>query len=301
MIKKNDLDELVVTKDMVKKNNLNELIFTEEVLMPTKEDKHEYDWEVFETLLKSRSEGYLKDIHVDGLDLSYRRLSNYNLMGFIFNNCNLTGTYFDFANMHAVVIRNSTLYGTTFFKTNLTNSVFVNCTLKDVSFMCANLCNALFEYFNYDNQEFQIENLKFAGANLVECKTNPLSTSKYEEKIREMLETSKGVCLTKKLIGWKKCFSHGVRVLVKLEIPKGAIVFSINNNKCRTNVAKVLEITSLNGKEKFNIASSTFDRLFKYRVGETVVEPNFNCQYNEECAKGIHFFKTKKEAKQYML
>lgn len=291
---------------MIKKNDLDELVVTKEILMPTpeeikKENKHENDWKVFETLLKSRSEGYLKDIHVEGLDLSYRRLSNYNLMGFIFNNCNLTGTCFDFANMHAVMIRNSTLYETTFHKTNLTNSAFVNCPLKDVSFYGANLCSALFEYFYYDGEEFQIENLDFTDANLVGCNAHSQGIGKYSEKIKEMLEISKGVCLTKKLIGWKKCFSHGVRVLVKLEIPKGAIVFSINNNKCRTNVAKVLNITSLNGKEKFDTARSTFDRMFQYKVGETVVEPNFNCQYNVECASGIHFFKTKAEAKQYML
>ena len=286
---------------MIKKNDLlDDLIVTEEVLMPTpEEDKRERDWEVFETLLKSRSEGYLKDIRVEGLDLSYRRLSCYNLMGFVFSNCNLTGTNFDSANMYATMIRNSTLYGTTFSNTNLTNSVFVNCTLKDVSFMRANLCNALFEY-SCHNEEFQIENLQFNGANLFGCKTNPLSTNKYEEKIKKMLETSRGVCLTKKLIGWKRCFGPGyVCVLVKLEIPKGAIVFSINNDKCRTNVAKVLEITSLNGKEKYNVATSLSDKMFKYHVGETVVEPNFDCQYNIECSKGIHFFKTRKEAKQY--
>lgn len=101
----------------------------------------------------------------------------------------------------------------------------------------------------------------------------------------------KGICLTKKMIGYKKCRND---LIVKLEIPKGAIVFSINNTKCRTNIAKVLEIS--NGRKT---AISQRDKNFKYKVGKIVKVDNFNCQYNIECAEGIHFFRTKKEAKEY--
>ena len=72
----------------------------------------------------------------------------------------------------------------------------------------------------------------------------------------------RGLYLKEPLIGYKKCRDD---LIVTLEIPKGAIVFSINNKKCRTNVAKVIEIS--NGSE---IAYSQQDETFAYKVGETV-------------------------------
>ena len=71
-------------------------------------------------------------------------------------------------------------------------------------------------------------------------------------------------------------------------------MFSINNEKCRTNVAKVVEIS--NGSE---IAYSQRDETFAYKVGETVYPNDFNCEYYEECAEGIHFFRTREEAEEY--
>ncbi len=93
------------------------------------------------------------------------------------------------------------------------------------------------------------------------------------------------------MIGYKKCRDD---LIVKLEIPKGAIVFSINNSKCRTNIAKVLEIS-----DNKKVAISKQDENFKYKVGKIVRPTSFNCEYNIECAEGIHFFRTRKEAKEY--
>ena len=101
----------------------------------------------------------------------------------------------------------------------------------------------------------------------------------------------RGLCLKEPLIGYKKCRDD---LIVTLEIPKGAIVFSINNSKCRTNVAKVVEIS--NGSE---IAYSQHDENFAYKVGEIVYPNGFNCEYYEECAEGIHFFRTREEAEEY--
>ena len=99
----------------------------------------------------------------------------------------------------------------------------------------------------------------------------------------------KGIKLSEPIIGWKKCKNN---VLVKLEIPRGAIVFSINNNKCRTDKAKVLEII---GADR---AYSNY-KFFSYYVGDVIEVFNFNCEYNFECAEGIHFFKTREEAENY--
>ena len=99
----------------------------------------------------------------------------------------------------------------------------------------------------------------------------------------------KGIKLSEPIIGWKKCKND---VLVKLEIPRGAIVFSINNKKCRTDKAKVLEII---GADR----AYSIHKFFSYYVGDIIEVFNFNCEYNVECAEGIHFFKTREEAENY--
>ena len=104
-----------------------------------------------------------------------------------------------------------------------------------------------------------------------------------EEQIR------KGVKLSNSITGWKKCKGG---VIVKLEIPRGAIVFSINNDKCRTDKAIVKEIF---GADR----AFSMHKYFSYYVGDKIEVYNFNCEYNTECAEGIHFFRTRKEAENY--
>lgn len=104
-----------------------------------------------------------------------------------------------------------------------------------------------------------------------------------------LIEYRKGKILTEDIIGYKKCKND---TIVKLLIPRGATVFSINGNKCRTNKAKVLEI------EGTNRATSIYNGM-SYYVGDRFTIYNFNCEYNAECASGIHFFMTKEEAVNY--
>lgn len=131
-----------------------------------------------------------------------------------------------------------------------------------------------------------LSHTNLSETNLVDADLTGASLDE-EEQIR------KGIILQKKMIGWKKCQNN---VLVKLEIPKGAIVFSINNNKCRTNIAKVIEIIGGDG----NSAISQYDETFIYRLNKVVKVKDFDFQYyNVECAPGIHFFKTQEEALNY--
>ena len=104
-----------------------------------------------------------------------------------------------------------------------------------------------------------------------------------------LIEYRKGKVLTDKIIGYKKCEKN---VIVTLEIPRGAIVFSISGRKCRTNKAKVVAI---DGADR---AISTY-KYMSYYVGDEFTVYNFNCEYSEECAQGIHFFMTREEAENY--
>ena len=98
--------------------------------------------------------------------------------------------------------------------------------------------------------------------------------------------------------GWKKCKSDRI---VKLRIPKDARRSSASRRKCRCDKAEVIEITSIDGKEKYTEAVSSRDADFVYKVGEMVSVDDFCENRWEECAAGIHFFMNRKEAVDYQL
>ena len=146
--------------------------------------------------------------------------------------------------------------------------------------MCANLRYA--DLSGTDLSGTDLNGADLRGANLRNADLNGTDLNK-EEQIR------KGVKLSNPITGWKKCKDG---VIVKLEMPRGAIVFSINNHKCRTDKAIVKEIF---GADR----AFSMHKYFSYYVGDKIEVYNFNCEYNTECAEGIHFFRTRKEAENY--
>ena len=99
-----------------------------------------------------------------------------------------------------------------------------------------------------------------------------------------------GQILTEPLTGYKKTHEG---VVITAEIPAGAIVFCINGSKCRTNRAK---ITDMSGHD---VLHSQYDNSFEYRLGQEIEIKDFNLMYNVECASGFHFFRTREEAENY--
>ena len=89
--------------------------------------------------------------------------------------------------------------------------------------------------------------------------------------------------------------------IVELEIPEDAIrVSSSSSRKCRCSKAKVISITNLDGSPAdVKTVYSSFDKEFAYTVGKTVSVDNFNINWWEVCASGIHFFITRQEAVDY--
>lgn len=110
-------------------------------------------------------------------------------------------------------------------------------------------------------------------------------------------------------IGWKCAYYYGNvtrnnfrpvhPALVKLEIPADARRSSGFRRKCRCDKAKVLSIETFDGKP-LTTAYSFYDNTFVYETGKTVSVPDFCENRWEECAPGIHFFMTEKEARQYV-
>ena len=94
------------------------------------------------------------------------------------------------------------------------------------------------------------------------------------------------------LVGWKKCDG----IIVKLAIPAEARrTASLIGNKCRAEYVIVLKVNNTPG-----IVQSWTNKYKKvtYKVGETVRPHNgYSEDARIECARGIHFFRTKKEAR----
>ena len=90
--------------------------------------------------------------------------------------------------------------------------------------------------------------------------------------------------------------------IVELEIAEDALRSSATGKKCRCSKAKVLSITNIDGTESnVNSARSLWDPDFVYTVGETIEVPNFDTNRWIECAPGIHFFITRKEAVDFIM
>ena len=153
----------------------------------------------------------------------------------------------------------------------------------------ANLSNANLNYANLNYANLSGANLSNANLNYANLNYANLSGANLSGAKGALIEFRKGKMLTEDVIGYKKCRDD---VIVKLLIPRGAIVFSINGNKCRTNKAKVLEIEGAT-------RAISQHKYMSYYVGDEFTVYDFNCEYNVECASGIHFFMTKEEAMNY--
>ena len=231
------------------------------------------DCKNWKTMYMNLSHLDLHNVDLHGADLRYADLYKTNLCGADLCYANLRGAnihdslltraklrYADLSNSD---LRNTKLFSADMYKANLHEAI-----LCDSDMVGANLCDA------------NLQETKMAGAKL-HSTILPIN-----DKIR------KGIKLNKSMIGWKKCRDN---ILVKLEIPSGATVFSINNKGCRTDKAKVLEII---GADK---AYSFYDKSFSYSVGNVIEIFDFNYhEYNIENGKGIHFFKTREEAERYI-
>ena len=214
---------------------------------------------------------------------------------------NLYGANLECANLYGANLYGANLDCANLKRANLECANLKRANLECANLECANLYGANLKRANLKGANLYGANLKRAnlyGANLecanLEC-ANLYGANLYGANLecanldqKEMLR--KGIVVKRKMTGWKKCQND---IIVKLEIPKGAIVFSINNNKCRTNIAKVVDI--IGGKE----GVSKYDVKFIYRKGKTYKIKDFDLMYNVECSTGIHFFRTRKEAEAY--
>ena len=164
-------------------------------------------------------------------------------------------------------LRDANLYGADLYGADLRDADLCGADLRDADLRDADLCGA-----------------NLYGANLRGVRHDE-RTAFYAMQCPE-----KGA-----YIGYKKAGGK----IVELEIQADAKRSSATTRKCRASKAKVLSITSIDGKEHFEEAKSSRDQSFVYRVGKTVEVKDFDEDRWRECSTGIHHFITREEAAMY--
>lgn len=216
---------------------------------------------------------------------------NHDVDGWEDMKANLYGENLCCADLQGVNLQEADLRWANLGCANLIGANIKYADLQDAHLFNANLEGANLYGANLCNAHMRAANLK--GANLENSYLNGalFDDAELDDAIfDETEEFRKGVTLSQSIIGWKKCVGS---IIVELEIPKGAKVFCINGNKCRTNKAKVISISY------GNIAQSIYNPSFTYEVGKEIEIKDFNPDYNIECGSGIHFFKNREDAKLY--
>ncbi len=159
--------------------------------------------------------------------------------------------------------------------------------LNDANLKGADLKGADLRYADLRHANLNGADLRYADLSNADLRYADLNDANLRGAIGNLIEYRKGKILSDAIIGYKKCQNN---IIVTLEIPAGAVVFSINGNKCRTNKCKVVAIDGANK------AISIYNSSFTYEVGKEIIIDDFNLEYNVECSNGIHFFMTKDEA-----
>lgn len=139
-----------------------------------------------------------------------------------------------------------------------------------------------------DLRETVLRNVNLSGANL----GNNL----------EIVVSATSILPEGDLIGWKKASSSAIDEfrIVKLLIPSDAERTNATGRGCRASRAVVLEVQDMDGRILDSAAVSFHDPGFEYRAGETVAPAEPFCTNRwDECASGIHFFITRREAVEY--
>ena len=159
-----------------------------------------------------------------------------------------------------------------------------NANLRNADLCDANLYGADLRNANLCDANLRGANL-YGAKNVDEVKWN-MYTTFYQLQCPE----------TGSFIGYKKASGY----IIELEICADAKRSSATSRKCRCSKAKVLSITNLDGSVSgLTQVRSDYSKEFVYRVGEIAEAPDFDENRWNECAAGIHFFITRREAVKY--
>jgi uncharacterized protein YjbI with pentapeptide repeats len=228
----------------------------------------------------------LRGADLNVADLNGAILHNTDLSGTFMSDAKLCDANLSCANLNHADLGRANLSCAYMHSANLSCADLSEAILYDADLRYTNLHGADLNYADLSNTNLQDANLGCADLREASLSNANLCSANISNTKGSLIEYRKGKMLTEAIIGYKQC-KNGI--IVTLEIPRGAIVFSINGGRCRTNKAKVIAI---DGSDR---AFSQY-KYMSYYINDEFTIYDFNCEYNQECAEGIHFFMTRKEA-----
>ena len=204
------------------------------------------------------------------------------------------------ADIYGLDLRGANLYGANLIRADLRVAYLIKADLREANLSGANLSGA-------DLYEANLSGAAVSGADVREA--NLSGANLYEADLRLAKNIPSYACRLVcpeegSFIGFKKARTTAPdfrEAIVKLLITEDAKRSSATTRKCRCDKAKVISITSLDGKENFTTAYSYYDRIFQYTVGQIVVIDDFDEDRWNECSTGVHFFITREEAIDYTI
>lgn len=242
----------------------------------------------------------LNSVNFRNTNLSEANLSNADLYRAFFTAADISNTNLENALLRYAIFEDTNFDGAnlayaTFFLANIKRCNFSNSSFICTDFSCANIQDTNFVKSNIKHSIFTNANftyVSFIENTIAETSFEEANLTHYFKFDNDDNKFRTGKILTDNIIGYKICEDdEGRFVVVTVEIPEGAIVFSINGKKCRTNKAKVIAI---DGARAFSL----YKKYMSYYVGDEFNIKDFDCRYNIECAEGIHFYLTREEAEE---
>ncbi len=244
-------------------------------------------------------------------DLRNADLYHANLCGTNLSSADLRGANLRSANLHSTSLRGTDLRDADLSDADLRhadmyNSILCNAnlygaTMNDAHMRSANLQNADLQYsilYGIDLRGTNLRGADLRGADLRDADLTRanLRSAKLSGSIGLEMHN---ICPEGTIIGWKKTLEGNI---LKLEIPASAKRCNkIGSRKCRASKAKVLGLYAIDGKQlQFdNPQYSKYKCQFTYSKGQLLEVADFCDDMRIECAPGIHFFVTFKEAARF--
>lgn len=214
-----------------------------------------------------------------GAKMKCINLSCTDLRGTNLEDVDLTEGYLDSANLDSADL----------FQACLKRAIFKGSYLKDADLrnVIATYCD--FSYTDLYNVNLTCGDIRYASFTKAELIGTILTNVKYNSSTSSFALQ----CPEEgSFVGYKKADNK----IVKLLITKDAKRSSATTRECRCSKAKVLSITSLDGKEKYASVASDYDTDFIYKVGKVIEVKDFNENRWNKDSNGIHFFISRNEA-----
>ena len=219
----------------------------------------------------------LRGADLRGANLIYADLTDTDLRW-----ADLRGTNLRCANLKNSKLTGADLTGSKLTGADLTDVDLRGADLTDIDLTGTDLRGA--NLANVDLRDVNLRGFNLTGADLTDVVYN-------EDTLFFALQCPE----RGSFVGYKKANNK----IVELLITEDAKRSSATSRKCRCSKAKVLSITSLDGKENYDEVASNYDEDFIYKVGEIVEVKDFDEDRWNECSTGIHFFITRQEAVNY--